>query len=220
MIKAIIFDFDGVLVESAHIKKEAFRRLFSHWGNKVHEVVEYHIQNAGISRYVKFKNIYENILHEPYTEEIGLKLGGKFSKIVLNEIKRALFVKGAEEFLHKNYNRYLFFIASGTPQDELNGIICFKGINKYFKNIFGAPATKPEIINSIVKKNKLGKGEVVLIGDAESDKKAAESTEIHFILRLNAENSHVLSHHTIKDLTELKEKIMEFDSVSTNISYV
>lgn len=220
MIRAVIFDFDGVLVESAHIKTEAFRRLFSHWGNKVHEIVEYHIQNAGISRYVKFKNISENILREPYTEETGLKLGKEFSKIVLNEIKRALFVKGAKEFLHENYNRYLFFIASGTPQDELNEIVCVKGIDRYFKDIFGAPATKPEIIDSIVKKNKLDKGEVVLIGDAESDKMAAENTEIHFILRLNAENCHVSSRHTIKDLTELNKKLMEFDSEGTKTTYV
>jgi phosphoglycolate phosphatase-like HAD superfamily hydrolase len=213
VIKAVIFDFDGVLVESAHIKTEAFRRLFSHWGNKVDEIVRYHIQNAGISRYVKFKNIYENILHDHYTEEIGLKLGKEFSKIVLDEIKSAHFVKGANEFLHENYNNYFFFIASGTPQNELNKIVRFKKIEKYFKDIFGTPTTKPEIIDDILKKNKLDKEEVVFVGDGESDKLAAESMEIHFILRLTAENNHISSRHTIKDLTELNKKLGEIDSV-------
>ena len=61
MIKAIIFDFDGVLVESAEIKTEAFRQLFSSFPDKVHEIVEYHKRNMGISRYVKFRYFYENI---------------------------------------------------------------------------------------------------------------------------------------------------------------
>ena len=42
MIKAIIFDFDGVLVESTQIKTEAFRNLFSKWPDKVDEMVRYH----------------------------------------------------------------------------------------------------------------------------------------------------------------------------------
>lgn len=213
MIKAVIFDFDGVLVESAHIKTDAFRKLFSHRSNKVHEIVEYHIRNAGISRYVKFKYIYENILHEPYTDETGLKLGEEFSKIALEEIKRAPFVKGANEFLHENYNNYHFYIASGTPQNELNEIVYFKEMDKYFKGVFGTPATKAEIIDVIVKKSELGKGEVVFVGDGESDKVAADSTEVHFVLRLTAENNHILSRHTVKDLTELNKKLGELDSI-------
>ncbi len=35
MIKAIIFDFDGVIVESVDIKTKAFARLFEHGGGMV-----------------------------------------------------------------------------------------------------------------------------------------------------------------------------------------
>ena len=58
MIKAIIFDFDGVLIESAAIKTEAFREVFSKWQDKVDEIVTYHNKNMGISRFVKFKYFY------------------------------------------------------------------------------------------------------------------------------------------------------------------
>ncbi|GAF78578.1 unnamed protein product, partial [marine sediment metagenome] len=34
MIKAIIFDFDGVIVESSDIKTEAFRELFQDYPQK------------------------------------------------------------------------------------------------------------------------------------------------------------------------------------------
>jgi len=208
VIKAIIFDFDGVLVESAHIKTEAFRKLFSHRPDKSDEIVEYHLRNAGISRYVKFKNIYENILHEPYSEETGVKLGKELSMIVIDEIKKAAFVRGAEDFLGIFYHEYSFFIASGTPQDELNEIVRHKKIDKYFKGIFGTPATKTQIINYILTENRWEKGDVVFVGDAESDLRAAEESGIHFILRRTEENNDILNSHTVRDLTYLNNKII------------
>ena len=214
MIKTIIFDFDGVLVESTHIKTEAFRRLFSKWPNKINEIVSYHLRNMGISRYVKFKHFYENILKVPYSDEIGLELGKQFSDIVLDEINRASFIKGTKEFLEKNFQKYSFFIASGTPQLELDSIVSFKGLSKYFNGIFGAPATKTEIVGNILKRYNLSNNQVVFVGDAESDKKAAEKTGIHFILRITHENNLLVTSpkSKIQDLTQLKDKIEEMSS--------
>ena len=50
MIKAIIFDFDGVLVESAEIKTKAFEMLFSDYPDTIDDIVQYHKKNMGISR--------------------------------------------------------------------------------------------------------------------------------------------------------------------------
>lgn len=214
MIKAIIFDFDGVLVESVHIKTEAFRSLFSKWPDKVDEGVSYHIKNMGISRYVKFKHFYENILKIPYSDEIGLELGKQFSDIVLDEINRAPFIKGAKGFLEENFQKYSFFIASGTPQEELNSIVSFKGLNKYFKEVFGTPATKTEIVGNILERYHLGNDQVVFVGDAESDKSAAEEKGVPFILRITSKNNHLATsiQYKIEDLTRLKDKIEELSS--------
>lgn len=211
MIKAIIFDFDGVLAESAHIKTEAFGKLFSRWPDRAEEAVAFHLNNAGISRYVKFKHFYENILGEPYTEDIGNSLGKEFSEIVLQEIKNAPLVTGTESFLNENQDRYLFFIASGTPQDELVDIVSFKKLERFFKGIFGTPATKKEIVERIMRDNMLEKNEIIFIGDAESDMAAAEETGTHFVLRDTTENKKLadLCANRIDDLTELGKMIKE-----------
>lgn len=209
MIKAIIFDFDGVLIESAGIKTEAFRRLLSKWNDKVDEIVSYHIKNMGISRYVKFRYFYENIINETYSDEIEAELGARFSEIVLDEIKKAPLVNGTKDFLGQNYQKYLFFIASGTPQEELNDIVSFRGLEKYFNGVYGTPATKTEIVEMILKRNCLERNQVVFVGDAESDKMAAGESGIPFILRTTTDNGDIPSLYKIRDLTQLNDIIME-----------
>src|SRR3990167_3288293 len=123
MIKAIIFDFDGVILESADIKTEAFKELFSEYASKIKEIVEYHLLNGGISRYVKFRYIYEHILGMHLSKQQEADLGERFSQIALEKVIRTPFVRGAQEFLGKNKRRYQFFICSGTPELELLDIV-------------------------------------------------------------------------------------------------
>ena len=213
MIKAIIFDFDGVLVESTDSKTEAFRKLFSRWPDKADEGVGFHLKNMGISRYIKFKHFYENIIRERYSEEIGLKLGSEFSDIVLDEIKIAPFVKGAKTFLDNFHSKYSFYIASGTPDEELCEIVSFKRIDRYFDGIFGSSLTKAEIIYNILGADSLKNNMVVFVGDAVSDKNAAEETGVHFVLRVTHENHDLRStcKYEISDLTELEGRIKELE---------
>ena len=61
-MKAIIFDFDGVIAESVDVKTEAFKELFKAYPDKVKAIADFHIDNGGMSRFDKFRHIYKNIL--------------------------------------------------------------------------------------------------------------------------------------------------------------
>jgi phosphoglycolate phosphatase-like HAD superfamily hydrolase len=193
MIKSVIFDFDGVLVESAEVKTEAFARLFSNYPDKVHEIVEYHKRNMGISRYVKFRYFYENILNKELSNDEEIGLGERFSQIVLEKILKAPFVGGALDFLDKYHKKISLFIASGTPDEELHFITKKRGISHYFKEIHGAPRKKSEIIIDILSRYSLHPSEVIFVGDAETDLKAAMESGISFIARVSSSSDRRLS---------------------------
>lgn len=213
-IKGIIFDFDGVIVESADIKTEAFKELFCDYPQKIGKILRYHLENAGISRYVKFRYIYEQILRKELLKDREIGLGERFSQIVQQKILSAPFVAGAKKFLDTYRNSYQFFIASGTPKEELCNIIYLKGLQGYFKAIYGSPKEKIDIINDIIKDYNFAKDEVAYVGDARSDRIAAKQAGIVFIERKANENSSLEDRsRAIRDLSNLREILKRIEAI-------
>jgi HAD superfamily hydrolase (TIGR01549 family) len=210
MIKAIVFDFDGVILESTTIKNNAFGKLFEKdYPEKIGSIINYHIQNIGISRYVKFRYIYKNILGVPITDTQEKLLGERFSKLVLDEILKCPYVPGVFEFVKENYRKYNLFIASGTPVDELNYIVKKRDMLAFFQEIYGAPMTKEDIINTILSKYTLNANEVIFIGDAKSDYFAAKACKLPFIGIISKKDETLLSIqpriYCFKDFTNLNQ---------------
>ncbi|MBI3251917.1 MAG: HAD family hydrolase [Candidatus Omnitrophica bacterium] len=205
MIRAVIFDFDGVILQSAGIKTEAFRELFHEdFPGHLQKIMDYHRANMGISRHVKFRAIYDGILHLPLSLEEERRLGQRFKDLVYRKMLKAPFTPGAFEFIKRRSGRYAFFIASGAPLEELRAIVKERKIEGYFREIHGSPAVKEDMIHDILSRHGWGPEEAVFIGDAESDQRAAKSARVRFIGCVGEDPS-ALKHcdRFLRDLTDL-----------------
>ena len=211
MIRAIAFDFDGVLVESVDVKTRAYAYLFKEYGQDVvTKVVDYHMQNGGISRFVKFRNIYEKILKKPLSENKFASLSEQFSSIVVDAVVAAPWVEGAQEFLKKNKNRYLCFIVSGTPQEELELIVQRRRMDQYFCAVLGSPKDKVTLFREVFPQLNLTPKETVFVGDAETDWNAAKTMGLPFLWRRIPEDVTLLKGYTgpqMSTLSSLEENL-------------
>jgi HAD superfamily hydrolase (TIGR01549 family) len=215
MLKAIIFDFDGVIVESIDVKKEAFRRLFENYPQHINQIVEYHMRNGGISRFVKFEYIYREIFKKELTEEESQRLGREFSENAVEGVITSPFVKGALEFLEKYHKDIKCFVASGTPQDEMELVVDRRGLNQYFCGVYGSPTAKADIAREILRKYPLRPQEVLFVGDSINDFEGAQKVGVPFIGRIHPQYPSpfegVLVKSIVRDLFELDEWVRTND---------
>jgi phosphoglycolate phosphatase-like HAD superfamily hydrolase len=201
--EAVIFDFDGVILESVDIKTEAFLLLFADYPQHREAIRRYHLENVGISRYRKFEWIYSELLGRTIDEMESRRLGEAFSQIVLKQILTCPFVTGAWELLEALYDRSLLFVASGTPQEELEQVVEARGLRTFFTEVWGTPPTKVEIISSILTRFELSPKNVVFVGDGLSDYNAAVQAGVAFVARdtVQGVDWEALGAVTVPDLT-------------------
>lgn len=177
----VIFDCDGVLIDVNLLKCKAFGNSVEDYPSDIVADFVNHCRNTfGVSRYVKFKEFFSDFAKEPFNEEKYNLFLSNYSSICKKMYQYADITPGAEQLLMKllNSNKGLY-IASGSDQVELNEIFEKRGLNQYFKGIYGSPKTKSECTSLILEKN-LNK-KAVFIGDALSDMKTAKEYNLDFI---------------------------------------
>ncbi len=216
MIELIILDFDGIILESVQAKTEAFRKLFSFSPEHVDEIVRFHKENGGMSRYDKFRYFYTNILKEELTDNRMEELSKHFGDIVYDEVIKSPFVKGAGELIRSASEKVPLYVVSATPAGELKKIISERGLESYFSGVFGSPGAKKDHIVHILEKEGVDPEKALFVGDARNDWEAAKAAGVKFIGRVYKDVPDMLSdlpdiECIINDLDDLKyylEKVM------------
>lgn len=199
-IKAIIFDFDGIVLESLDIKTEAFADMYKPYGEEVAKnVVAHHEANGGMSRFEKFKFYHNSYLNQVINDQQIKSLASRFSELALAKVLNAQFVPGVFEFISNYSNTYDFFISTGTPHDEIEVILEKRDLRKFFKEVYGSPEKKTEHVKRIMKNYLYNPSEVVFIGDATADRDAAQNNKINFIGRYTTNEEILKEKHLITD---------------------
>ncbi len=211
-LKALILDMDGVLLESAEIRDDAFSYVFGTIGcDNLELVLDIHRRNFGLYRKEKLALIYRHVFNKiPSDNEIE-ELYNRFTEWVLKRIFTCPFVPGAMQFLEA-YQHFPLYIVSAAPQDEVLIIAKHHKIDKFFQGIYGAPRQKDELINLILEHDKYQLSEVAFIGDRISDWKAANRVGIKFIGRVQQDTESPFPSEVplIKDLTELHSFVKNY----------
>ena len=180
-LQAIVFDCDGVILDSVPVKTRAFARLAEPYGPEARDrFVMYHSLHGGVSRYRKFEWFFREVLGREISPEESREWGERFAAYALDEVRRCALIPGIEETLERWHARLPLYVCSGAPDAEVRLVLEERGLSGYFRGIHGSTPAKAELLARIVREARLDPADVLMVGDAATDRNAAEEVGTQF----------------------------------------
>ena len=181
MYQTWVFDCDGVILDSNRVKTEAFRQVGNQFGEQVAtNLVEYHLNHGGFSRYNKFEYLLTNVLKQDSDPIKVTELANQYSECVYEKLLNCSVVDGLGK-LRQSTKDSRWMVVSGSDQLELRLLFKALHIDYFFDaGIYGSPQNKDEIIDE---QHKLGNllRPALFLGDSRYDHLTAKRAGIDFI---------------------------------------
>jgi HAD superfamily hydrolase (TIGR01509 family) len=137
MIRAIIFDLDGTLVETEPIHLEAFNEVLGERGLAVASN-EYFARMVGLNDHDCFAMVLREAGASAGEPEIAAMIARKTIAYTAKIASRDLMLPGAERFVRACAERFPVLIATGTLRAEAELILGRSGIRGLFLDVLAA----------------------------------------------------------------------------------
>lgn len=180
MIKAIIFDVDGVLIDSFEANVEYFKNMFEAAGYVAPTPEEYrHMFHLSMDDLIRL--IAKNPDNDEFQRirNIGKKVEYPLEKMGLTF--------GSEETIKKLSEKYQLGIVTGRHESGVEVYLKHSNLKEYFKTVihyghYKNPKPHPEPLLVALGKLGLTPNEAVYVGDQKTDLESAREAGIPFIL--------------------------------------
>lgn len=149
MIKAVIFDFDGIIVDSEPLHLRAFQRTVETLGLKL-SPTDYYSRYLACDDKTFFRKFLEDNGQQGTEREVARLVEEKgvcFEEMIGEGIR---VFPGVVEFLESIRGKFHVAIGSGALTEEINLILRSKNLSEFFGFIIGAddtenPKPSPEV---------------------------------------------------------------------------
>lgn len=204
MISNILWDFDGVIIDSLAIRDYGFREIFRSFDNEdIEKLIKYHNLNGGLSRFHKINYFFNTILKQEIGRNEIWQYADKFTQIMRQSLSdKKYLINDTVNFIKNNYKKYNFHIVSGSEHNELNFLCQKLDLSQYFISINGSPTPKNQLIKNLLESYNYNINQTILIGDSINDYEAASVNKIGFY-GFNNENLRDKSKIYIEDWNNL-----------------
>jgi phosphoglycolate phosphatase-like HAD superfamily hydrolase len=200
--KTIIFDFDGVILDSNNIKKsaiaESVKDVLS--TKKTIEFVKYFVRLNGVPREEK---IAKYVPKEQYEFVLD-----KYESIINKKLKSAKLIPGVKDIvLALSSLKKGMIVLSGGKQEEVFQLLVDRGLSENFNGVYGGPKNKEENLKGLVLEEP-----VLYFGDSEVDYLISKKNGFDFVFVYGA-SSIVDWKNKVKDW-QLVTSISDFNNES------
>lgn len=184
----LVFDCDGVVLDSNRVKTEAFRQAALPWGTVPAEaLVAHHVAHGGVSRYAKFAHFLDHILPQHAPDAVPGRDGpdlqallDTYAGAVREGLLTCAVADGLAE-LRAATPQSRWMIVSGGDQAELRDIFALRDLASLFDGgIFGSPDSKDTILDRELENGNIMQP-AVFLGDSQYDFDASRRANIEFL---------------------------------------
>jgi phosphoglycolate phosphatase-like HAD superfamily hydrolase len=212
MTACVVFDFDGVLVDSNAVKRRAYRDIFADAPGS-EAVVEAVLQsNPEDDRFAVIRSILQGLGRDiGQTAEQDLlvaEYGARYNTICEEHAAICAEVCGASSALARLAPSHALYIISATPEEPLRRIVKRRNWSRYFREVLGRPRTKVENLARVIRREGIQGQRIVFVGDGRRDLDAAREAGCRFVGVRNEFNDFDPAGLTmVNDLTGLAELV-------------
>lgn len=179
---AILFDFDGVIVDSARLKTQAYAKIYADEDPaKVAQAMRHQQLNGGITRRATLAHFERSFFGRSGDADSVERLATRYAQLVYDPVVACPFIAGAQTLLNRAMGRVDMYLISGTPQEELVEIVRARGLGRFFKSLHGAPTGKSEAFKRILDKGRYKPEQTLAVGDSMTECDAATGLGIPFL---------------------------------------
>ncbi len=175
--RLIFLDFDGVIVDSAAAKLDAFERVLPD-DPRVHE---YLVFAQGKTRYEKFARVYQEILERDYSRAIEASLDEQLTFRLSEAAAGIGLVAGVEVFLEAMWQRTPLVVVSAAPPTEVTSLMERHQIRHYFDEVYAGVVDKAYVLREVCDQRRVEPASAVFFGDTISDYNAASGSGVGFV---------------------------------------
>jgi phosphoglycolate phosphatase-like HAD superfamily hydrolase len=181
--KTIVFDCDGVILDSNVVKTEAYFRTAKNLGatdEQAQALVDYHVKLGGISRYHKFDWYIREVLKQTVTDEAIQVLLDEFSRELEEGLMHCTIADGLQELRDATVDTK-WMILSGGDQQEIRDLFAKRKLADLFDGgLFGSPDNKDTVLAREKSSGNL-QLPALFIGDSKYDHEASTNAGLDFI---------------------------------------
>ena len=179
--KTLVFDCDGVVLDSNKVKTQAFyNAALPHGEQAAQQLVDYHVSNGGVSRYKKFEYFLSTVIDKAGEEEVFDTLINAYAQEVKKGLLACEIATGLTE-LRKRTPQARWLIVSGGDEKELRELFHARGLSNLFDGgVFGSPDTKDVILSREIESGNICKP-AIFLGDSRYDHIASAAVGLDFV---------------------------------------
>jgi phosphoglycolate phosphatase-like HAD superfamily hydrolase len=186
-LAAIVFDCDGVLLNSNELKTACFREVLEAGGYDAGDIarfIDFQRASFGMSRYRLFEVLlgWDLVVRPSLNRD---QLLTRYAEALAGRYVTCAATPGMQDVVGKLAAKAPVYIVSGSDQAELRAVMAERGDASMFRLILGSPTNKLDnlrlVLDDLARDQEVDPADIFFVGDAEADMTAALKAGIGFV---------------------------------------